>query len=622
MRRWFAITTCVLVTANGVRLRLRLRDLARAARSADPVAGTHAFLVADGVGLPDEARRAASAHALREGLEVLDLVPEDLSAERLLDLARLVDTSRYRGNRFAAGRGANQALLVDRRVLARAGIEEREDYSPLELAELTRRLKQYAPSTSDLVVVAGLTASRPGAAQRVRGQVAAYRHPFQGLAFLPAARAAAVAASCVASPGWGLAAAALSAAQPAAVAAGRVSPGARDTLAGPARRLVGWPGFAVDLARARRAGVGPDPEASPRRRRYQEEIAAGVEGLLETRRDTCPWCGSAALALRAESGDTTLRKPGLFRYEQCADCALIFQNPRLTPAGLDFYYRDFYDGLNAERAEGMFGASDLGYRARAALLPPEAKPANWLDVGAGHGHFCLVAAGMLPGVGFDAVDMGDGIDAAERRGWVRHAYRKMFPEIVDEIAGRYDVISMFHYLEHTPDPKLELDTAAAALPAGGHLIIEVPHGQGPSFKLFRGLWVGLCPPQHLHFIPPDELVKALADRGLTTVTTQFSQAHLFGDAVAVVYYLAQKLQPNPTLPWLPDEATPARWARRVAALAVTAPLYPVAFAVDALMLPYLLTGRRANIYRVVARKEPDSAPTAAGGASAATLAGR
>ncbi|ONH22753.1 class I SAM-dependent methyltransferase [Pseudofrankia asymbiotica] len=627
MRRLFAMTTCALVVANGVRLRGRLKGLARADESNDPVDGAHAFLVAAGVGLPEDARRAASARARRHGLDVLDLVPADLPPERVLDLARLVDTSRYRANRFAPGRGAGQALLVAREILARANVEERDDYSELELARLTHRLKQYAPSTTDLAVMPGLTAAPGGGvAERVQLRLAAYHHPYQSMAVLPVARTAAVAASCLASPAWGLAALAATTAQPAAIAAGRFSPAAGDMIALSARRLVGWPAFAVLAARATaqkavrarregREGAVADSEERRRRALYQGEIATGVARMLDERRESCPWCGSVALVPRAETADITLRKPGRFRYDQCQDCQHVFLNPRLAPAGLDFYYRDFYDGLQTEQIEGMFAASDLGYRARAKLLPSEARPTSWLDVGAGYGHFCLVAAGLLPDVTFDAVDMGHGIDEAERRGWVGRAYRKMFPDLVDEIAGRYDVISMFHYLEHTPDPRAELDTAAEALPAGGHLIIEVPHAQGPSFRLFRGFWVGLCPPQHLHLISPDELVRALAERGLRTVKIEFGPAHMFGDAVGAVFYLTQKLQPNPTLPWLPYEATAWRRTRRLAAQTVAAPLFPLAAVVDAVMLPFLLTGRRSNVYRVVARKEPVIRPAPRGEAA-------
>ncbi|WP_045876124.1 hypothetical protein [Pseudofrankia sp. DC12] len=88
--------------------------------------------------------------------------------------------------------------------------------------------------------------------------------------------------------------------------------------------------------------------------------------------------------------------------------------------------------------------------------------------------------------------------------------------------------------------------------------------------------------------------------------------HLFGDTTSAIYYLTQKLQPKPALPWLPYEATAWRRARRVGALAATGPLFPLAVLADAMVLPYLRTGRRANVYRVVARKEDEPSLPGAG----------
>ena len=600
--RWFALATCAAVVANSVRLRLRVRALPVADQPGSPGPPgppVHAFLATRGVGLPDEARRAASAHAARVGAEVLDLVPADLPPERFLDLARAVHTGKYRNNRFAPGRGAAQALCVDRDVLTRAGVKEREDFLPTELAAVTRRLKRYAPSTSDLAVVPGLTASSgDGAAERVRVRSAGIGRLHRPTFALPAVRTGALVLACLADPRWGAAAVAACAAQPLLVSAGRVTPGSRAHLTAPARRLAAWPAHL--LAPARR--TAPSPEDDQRRARYQADIAAGVERFLQPRRDDCPWCGSTQLVFRAKTVDVELRKPGRFRYDQCRGCDHVFQNPALNSDGLEFYYRDVYDGLMGEFAEERFGASDLGYRARARMLPSSVKPRRWLDVGGGHGHFCLAASAMLPDVVFDAVDMGDGIEEAHRRGWVHDIYRSMFPDVADEITGQYDVISMFHYLEHTADPRRELDAAAQALPAGGHLLIEVPNPQAPSFSLFRGMWVGLASGQHLHMFAPDTLGQALADRGLRVVRTQFGSSHLPGDAMGAVLLLTQRLQPEPDLPWLPYGPTPWRRARRLAAVAVTAPLFPLATVVDALMMPYMVTGRRANTYRIVAQK--------------------
>ena len=61
---------------------------------------------------------------------------------------------------------------------------------------------------------------------------------------------------------------------------------------------------------------------------------------------------------------------------------------------------------------------------------------------------------------------------------------------------RYDLITMWHFLEHDYDPLRSLMRARDALAPGGRLIVEVPRLDSLSFRLFRGRWPGLQAPQH------------------------------------------------------------------------------------------------------------------------------
>jgi hypothetical protein len=612
MISWLPVVLSVGVVLNGIRLRDRVRRIPMLVTTDEPVAPDHVFLTADGVRLTAAARRSASAHARREGLDVLDLVPLALAAERMVDLVRMVDPRSFRSSGFAPGRGACQALLAKRQVLARAGVEARDDYLPVELADITRRLKRYAPTSTHHAFAPGVACRPSWPAERIVLLLAAHRHREASL-ILPVVRAAALVAGLVASPWWGVAAVALCWLQPYGVCLGRARMRPAYLVRGPAARIMGWPTFLLDRNHhgdPQRPGRPHAPaeqaaklDADQARERYRADIAAGVPLLRDPRRSTCPWCGSGDLSYRLTAADTMSRKPGRFRYDACRGCGHVFQNPMVSPVGLEFYYRDFYDGLGGEANEEAFGMFEGLYRARARLLPPTASPSTWLDVGAGHGHFCLAAKAVLPRVTFDALDMGAGVEEASRRGWVRRAYRGMFPGLVEEISGRYDVISMFHYLEHTRDPYLELDTAAKALPIGGYLVIEVPNPRSPAFLGYRSLWMNLCPPQHLHLIPADNLARALADRGLRLVRLQFGRAHIPLDTLAAVFYLLQAAVPDPTLPWLPRQPGARRRAFRALATAVAAPLFVFALAVDVLMLPLYLSGQRANTYRLVARKD-------------------
>jgi SAM-dependent methyltransferase len=339
---------------------------------------------------------------------------------------------------------------------------------------------------------------------------------------------------------------------------------------------------------------------------YQAELAAGVERFFEPRRTSCPWCGSTNLSIRLRTPDLLQRKPGRFTLEQCRTCRHIFQNPRLSPAGLDFYYRDFYDGLGEQLMEWIFKAQASSYRARAEMLRPFTLPMAWLDVGAGHGHFCHAARKIWPETVFDGLDHSVSVEHAQRRGWVHRGYRGKFVGLADKLKGRYDVISMHHYLEHTREPFDELDTAAKVLRLGGYLLIEVPDPEFWFGRVFGRFWMGWFQPQHQHMMPLDNLIAALADRGFSAVALQRVEAPLGLDLIGSLVLALNASVPDPRLPWLPTPPTGWRRFRHIAAWAAGTPLLAGAYILGNLLHSVMRRTHRGNThhddYRVLARK--------------------
>lgn len=338
---------------------------------------------------------------------------------------------------------------------------------------------------------------------------------------------------------------------------------------------------------------------------YQAELAAGIDRFFEARRDTCPWCGSTNLSVRLKTTDLHQHKPGRFILEQCGTCRHIFQNPRLTPAGLDFYYRDYYDGLGHESTQFVFSQLNRSYRQRAEMPKPFTTPRAWLDVGTGHGHFCKLARELWPDTVFTGLDQSASVEEAQRSGWIDHGYRGAFTDLTDELADRYDVISMHHYLEHTREPLEELDTAAKVLTSDGYLLIEVPD---PDYRFGRALgrmWSQWCQPQHQHMFPLNNLVQALTDRGLSPVAVERGAAHLaHADLFVSLVLLLNICAPDPRLPWL--AAGPTRWRRFRRQVVWTAGLPPLAIAylLDTLLCRVVCrTGGGGNVYRLLARKD-------------------
>lgn len=346
----------------------------------------------------------------------------------------------------------------------------------------------------------------------------------------------------------------------------------------------------------------PDPYEAARQY-YQTELAAGVERFLEPRRDTCPWCGSTDLSVRLRACELIQRKPGRFTLEQCRTCRHIFQNPRLSPAGLDFYYRDFYDGLGQELMERFAAAGTRSYHGRAEILRRFTTPTAWLDVGTGYGHFCQAARQVWPDTKFDGLDQSLGVEEAQRRGWIDQGYRGEFVALADELAGRYDVVSMHHYLEHTREPFDELDAVAKILPAGSYILIELPNPESFLGRLLGRWWMPWFQPQHQHMIRLDNLMRALSDRGFSAVAVDREAAHQGNDLLCGLALALIAAAPDPRLPWLATSPTRGRriWHATVRA-AGRLPLM-VAYLLDMLLYQIVHRTGGGNAYRVLARKD-------------------
>ncbi|MGW2920686.1 methyltransferase domain-containing protein [Streptomyces angustmyceticus] len=607
--RWAAAAAVTALGAGTVRARRRLAALPvldpAPARDTPrpPLPGWH-LITAPGVTVDAATLRAAADHAVREGLRVVDLVPARLDAESTLGLLRLLDPAAHRTDRCAPGHGAGHALLVADDVHRRAGLDtEPAPRAPADLFRLVRTLKEYAPDATGWALAPGL-AVPPADPARHAEELRARGLPPALLSAAQLAGLALLVKCLVSAPRWGAAATALYWLQPALV----LGPVRGPRPAGLARATAARPLRAAATALrtlATPAAEQPDPAGeAARRAAYSRELAGGTDRFFEPRRPDCPWCSTPGPAVRVRTTDLLQGKPGRFTLEECRHCGHIFQNPRLTPEGLDFYYRDFYEGLGGDGTALVLGRMSGTYRDRAELLRPFTTPRAWLDVGTAAAHFCNAARAVWPDTRFDGLDMGEGVHAAARRGWIDTGHQGQFPELADRLTGRYDTVSMHHYLEHTRDPLAELDAAVKVLAPGGHLLIELPDPESRAGRLLGRYWLPWFQPQHQHLMPVGNLKQALTARGFTLLAEEHGAAHQpNGDFLGAAVLAANSLVPDPQAPWATVPDTPARRAARSTVQALAVPCFAAAFGLDALRTVVARATDRGNAYRLLARKE-------------------
>ena len=601
------------LTANALRYRQRLgRVPVLDERSADDIVlagsaeasdGEYVLVVARGVRVPLQTQIAALRHAASRQFLVLDLVPAALPADRLLALLRAVDPATYTGDPLAAGRSAGHALVLHRSVVERAGIDPDHERSTFELLELASSLKLYAPWASGFAIAPSLPAVAASGALWDQ-QYAAFGGLTGGMLVARTVALTGLAVAALRGGRPGLAALAAYQLQPMLVATGTPAAG-RERRQLAATRALTSAADIVRTARSRRDAVtDPVADVQARRADYHDAAVATTrpEELLEPRRDDCPLCASTDLSRHADVPDLIQGKPGIFHVDECGGCGLLFQNPRLTIPGLDFYYRDFYDGLAAKQMEATFSSSRDSYQGRVDLISSATTPQRLLDVGTGQGHFCLIAREMWPEAEIHGLDFTPNVDLAERRGWIDQAHNGLFPDLAPKLRGEFDVVSMHHYLEHTRDPGAELDAAAEVVAPGGYLEIEVPN---PESRLGRALgryWVALLQPQHQMLITLSSLSGMLRERGFTVVATQVAEAHQPADLGVAAFLLTNRIAPPVDVPWSP----PPTRARRILRTTLSVGLFPlllVGYTLDGLLKPVIANTGSASAYRILARKE-------------------
>ncbi|ANP54597.1 SAM-dependent methyltransferase [Streptomyces griseochromogenes] len=310
----------------------------------------------------------------------------------------------------------------------------------------------------------------------------------------------------------------------------------------------------------------------------------------EPHREDCPWCGSPRLRTRMRATDPLRHRPGTFAVDECRDCRHAFQNPRLTAEGLAFYHRDFYERHLEEFAARILsaGAVRRRHRATAHALSALHEPESWLDVGTGHARFPEAAKEFFPYTSFDGLDPTARVEQALLEGRVEEAHRGYLttPGMAARLRARYDVLSMFHHLEHAPDPRAELRAALTALRPGGHLVVEVPDPRCAFATLLGRWWLPYGQPRHLHLMPLANLRAELEAQGCTVLVTDRRAPHIPYDLSAALSLVLAHFHPILRAP--------------------AAPALALASAVDHLLAPLSGLTRVSNAYRVVARKGTDA----------------
>ena len=182
------------------------------------------------------------------------------------------------------------------------------------------------------------------------------------------------------------------------------------------------------------------------------------------------------------------------------------------PAQLEAYYAGGYQTI-PESVEQLRSLAKLEqYR----LIPILGKAGgDLLEIGPWIGIFSINAKDA--GFKVDAIEM-----SAEATAFLRTHVGISVINTHDPAAALrdgkcYDVIALWHSLEHLPEPWKVIEAASRRLKPDGVLLIAIPNIASLQSKLLKSKWFHLDAPRHLYFWAPMDLERLVNRFGLKTV---------------------------------------------------------------------------------------------------------
>ena len=209
-----------------------------------------------------------------------------------------------------------------------------------------------------------------------------------------------------------------------------------------------------------------------------------------------------------------------FDYFRCGDCGCL--QLEVIPENMGEYYsRDYYScrelaDLSPRLSERMKRRLLYPRMTRSKLGWPDRLGKTLCKVGSGPPlqHWIDYLEGPLPldlpildvgcGSGEDLLGLRNcgftnllGVDPYLQKSLFYGCGLEIRKCQLEEITGRYGLITLHHVFEHLENPKKTLLTAKNLLEKGGRILIRIPMSDSKAFEIYRENWVQLDAPRHI-----------------------------------------------------------------------------------------------------------------------------
>jgi 2-polyprenyl-3-methyl-5-hydroxy-6-metoxy-1,4-benzoquinol methylase len=255
----------------------------------------------------------------------------------------------------------------------------------------------------------------------------------------------------------------------------------------------------------------------------ERHITAAKERLSEDWRrlssGRCPVCGGVPVGHGLAARDENQGLPGTFMYSRCPQCRLLFQDPRLSHSQVINYYRNPSPAAKALQPDWLEArVNSLANRVRAATIQRHVGSGSLLDIGCGKGFFLsyMQRFGWRSfGIEASSSDIDFAVDHLKLEGIHLAEWPCALPQ-----NKQFDVITMFHVVEHLCDPVAALAAVSSQLKPSGILVLETPNLESWPARIFGKYWVTLDAPRHRAIFSKTGLMRCLQRTGFHVLSLE------------------------------------------------------------------------------------------------------
>lgn len=232
----------------------------------------------------------------------------------------------------------------------------------------------------------------------------------------------------------------------------------------------------------------------------------------------CPVCNSARIENVLDTNDFFLTKEN-FSIFHCNDCGINFTNPRPSSDIIGEYYKseEYFSHNDSKKSltSGIYYlVRKINLKLKFQIVKRNSQGKSLLDIGCGTGEFlnyCKSNGKVVRGV-----EPGEGA-----RNFARSAYSIDVSASLQEIVAieRFDVVTMWHSLEHIADLHGTIARIRELLKENGLLLIAVPNFKSWDALHYGLFWAGYDVPRHLYHFSKESLAGLLQGYGFSLINT-------------------------------------------------------------------------------------------------------